>query len=92
MGSGLKSICTQPAYNGIKDVVTSVYREGGMRALYRGVGEYVLLLVNVTMLYVIGWRGSLVPWVGLTALLAHKQGWIGIYLLPYGSGLVISQR
>jgi len=41
---GMKSICAQPAYNGIKDVLTSVYKEGGMRALYRGIGAYMLVL------------------------------------------------
>ncbi|KAJ4708221.1 Mitochondrial carrier protein [Melia azedarach] len=36
--TGMRSFCAQPAYSGIKDVLTSVYKEGGMRALYRGVG------------------------------------------------------
>ncbi|XP_031399488.1 mitochondrial carrier protein CoAc1 isoform X2 [Punica granatum] len=36
--AGVTSISTQPAYNGIRDVLKSVYREGGMRGLYRGVG------------------------------------------------------
>ncbi|XP_038700759.1 mitochondrial carrier protein CoAc1 [Tripterygium wilfordii] len=36
--SGVKSIYPRPAYNGIKDVLTNVYKEGGARALYRGVG------------------------------------------------------
>lgn len=36
--SGMRSICAQPAYSGIKDVLTSVYKEGGIRALYRGIG------------------------------------------------------
>ncbi|KAJ4833802.1 Mitochondrial carrier protein CoAc1 [Turnera subulata] len=35
---GITSVCVQPAYNGIKDVLTTVYKEGGMRGLYRGVG------------------------------------------------------
>ncbi|CAK7352912.1 unnamed protein product [Dovyalis caffra] len=35
---GMKSICARPAYNGVKDVLASVYKEGGMRALYRGIG------------------------------------------------------
>lgn len=39
---GMKSICSQPAYNGIKDVLTSVYKEGGMRALYRGIGPTLI--------------------------------------------------
>lgn len=29
-------------YKGIKDVLFSVYKEGGVRGLYRGVGMYVL--------------------------------------------------
>ncbi|XP_022961712.1 mitochondrial carrier protein CoAc1-like [Cucurbita moschata] len=36
--SGLGSYHTRPVYNGIKDVLTSVYKAGGVRALYRGVG------------------------------------------------------
>ncbi|TYI79779.1 hypothetical protein E1A91_D05G044900v1 [Gossypium mustelinum] len=36
--SGIRSLYPQPAYNGIRDVLTSVYREGGIRGLYRGVG------------------------------------------------------
>ncbi|KAJ7966411.1 Mitochondrial carrier protein [Quillaja saponaria] len=35
---GMKSFHPRPAYNGLKDVLTSVYKEGGVRALYRGVG------------------------------------------------------
>lgn len=35
---GMKSNNAQPVYNGIRDVLRSVYKEGGMRALYRGVG------------------------------------------------------
>jgi len=31
----------QPAHNGIKGVLTSVYKEGGVRGLYRGAGMYV---------------------------------------------------
>ncbi|KAI3960549.1 hypothetical protein MKW92_007752 [Papaver armeniacum] len=38
IGHGLRSIHSQPDYCGLKDVFKSVYREGGMRALYRGVG------------------------------------------------------
>ncbi|KAK6912834.1 Mitochondrial substrate/solute carrier [Dillenia turbinata] len=32
----------RPAYNGIKDVIKSVYNEGGVRALYRGVGPTLI--------------------------------------------------
>lgn len=35
---GLRSYHTQPAYNGIRDVLVRVYRDGGVRGLYRGVG------------------------------------------------------
>ncbi|KAM4129197.1 hypothetical protein ACJW30_01G004000 [Castanea mollissima] len=35
---GMKSNHAQPAYSGIKDVLRSVYKEGGARGLYRGVG------------------------------------------------------
>ncbi|KAI3878485.1 hypothetical protein MKX03_007265 [Papaver bracteatum] len=38
IGHGLRSIHSQPDYCGLKDVFKSVYREGGMCALYRGVG------------------------------------------------------
>lgn len=34
----MRSSNMQPAYNGIKDVFKEVYKEGGVRALYRGVG------------------------------------------------------
>ena len=36
--SGLRSYHSQPAYNGIKDVLVRVYSAGGARGLYRGVG------------------------------------------------------
>ncbi|GLT97251.1 hypothetical protein SLE2022_148240 [Rubroshorea leprosula] len=38
LSCGMKSAFRQPMYGGIKDVLTTVYREGGVRALYRGVG------------------------------------------------------
>lgn len=41
----MKSNNAQPVYNGIRDVLRSVYKEGGMRALYRGVGMYMLALL-----------------------------------------------
>jgi len=37
-GSFARSFQAQPTYSGIKDVLYSVYREGGVRGLYRGVG------------------------------------------------------
>ncbi|KAH7572436.1 hypothetical protein JRO89_XS04G0256800 [Xanthoceras sorbifolium] len=40
--SGVRSPCAQPAYSGIRDVLTSVYKEGGLRALYRGIGPTLI--------------------------------------------------
>ena len=37
-GNALSGLNAQPAHNGIKDVFRSVYMEGGVHALYRGVG------------------------------------------------------
>ncbi|KAA3477442.1 graves disease carrier protein-like [Gossypium australe] len=37
-GSGMKSLYPRPAYSGVTDVLTRVYRDGGIRGLYRGVG------------------------------------------------------
>nr|GEV52859.1 graves disease carrier protein [Tanacetum cinerariifolium] len=42
VGNGAKSIIAQPQYSGIKNVLQSVYREGGMRGLYRGVGPTLI--------------------------------------------------
>lgn len=36
--NGVRHLHAQPAYNGVKDVLKVVYSEGGVRALYRGVG------------------------------------------------------
>ncbi|GMJ07615.1 CoA Carrier 1 [Hibiscus trionum] len=36
--SGITSLHPRPAYSGIRDVLRTVYREGGIRGLYRGVG------------------------------------------------------
>jgi solute carrier family 25 protein 16 len=41
-GNGARSLITQPRYNGIRSVVTSVYKEGGVRGLYRGVGPTLI--------------------------------------------------
>ncbi|XWS26431.1 hypothetical protein CRYUN_Cryun26dG0031700 [Craigia yunnanensis] len=35
---GTRSLYSQPAYSGITDVLTTVYKEGGIRGLYRGLG------------------------------------------------------
>ncbi|KAK9273864.1 hypothetical protein L1049_018676 [Liquidambar formosana] len=40
--NGIRNLHAQPAYNGIKDVLKSVYTEGGVRALYRGVGPTLI--------------------------------------------------
>ncbi|XP_057478081.1 mitochondrial carrier protein CoAc1 [Actinidia eriantha] len=40
--SGARSTQVQPAYNGIKNVLESVYKVGGVRALYRGVGPTLI--------------------------------------------------
>ncbi|KAJ9537279.1 hypothetical protein OSB04_030012 [Centaurea solstitialis] len=42
LGNGSKSIIAQPRYNGIRNVLATVYREGGMRGLYRGVGPTLI--------------------------------------------------
>jgi hypothetical protein len=44
ISSGLKRTNFQPKYGGIKDVFRGVYSEGGVRALYRGVGMYIRLI------------------------------------------------
>ncbi|KAF8393603.1 hypothetical protein HHK36_021847 [Tetracentron sinense] len=36
--TGMSSFPSQPAYQGIKDVFKIVYKQGGVRALYRGIG------------------------------------------------------
>ncbi|XP_040999008.1 mitochondrial carrier protein CoAc1-like [Juglans microcarpa x Juglans regia] len=38
----MKNNHAQPAYNGIRDVLRSVYKQGGMRSLYRGVGPTLI--------------------------------------------------
>lgn len=42
LGNGASSVALQPAYDGIKDVLRSVYKEGGIRGLYRGVGPTLI--------------------------------------------------
>ncbi|KAM7507504.1 hypothetical protein LguiA_017957 [Lonicera macranthoides] len=41
-GNGARSLHTQPHYSGIKNVIGSVYKEGGVRGLYRGVGPTLI--------------------------------------------------
>ncbi|XP_019437844.1 PREDICTED: mitochondrial substrate carrier family protein P [Lupinus angustifolius] len=36
--NGMKGVHSRPAHSGIKSVLTSVYKEGGFRGLYRGAG------------------------------------------------------
>ncbi|XP_052210249.1 mitochondrial carrier protein CoAc1 [Diospyros lotus] len=40
--NGARSSHAQPVYNGIKHVLGSVYKEGGVRGLYRGVGPTLI--------------------------------------------------
>lgn len=49
----------QPAYNGIKNVLESVYKEGGVRGLYRGIGILCAsfsVLVCIESLYITIYR------------------------------------
>lgn len=48
---GIKGVRPQPAHIGIKSVLTSVYREGGARGLYRGVGMHVPESTNKTLMH-----------------------------------------
>ncbi|KAF8388796.1 hypothetical protein HHK36_025476 [Tetracentron sinense] len=43
--NGLSSFHSQPVYRGIKDVFKGVYKEGGARALYRGVGPTLVGII-----------------------------------------------
>ncbi|KAI5669683.1 hypothetical protein M9H77_19536 [Catharanthus roseus] len=40
--NGTRNFHAQPAYTGIRNVIESVYKEGGVRALYRGVGPTLI--------------------------------------------------
>lgn len=42
LDKSLRSQCLQPAYRGVTDVFAKVYRESGLRGLYRGVGPTLL--------------------------------------------------
>eukprot|EP01018_Ginkgo_biloba_P032679 Gb_01696 [translate_table: standard] len=42
LDNSIKSVRLQPTYSGIMDVFTKVYREGGLRGLYRGIGYHVV--------------------------------------------------
>ncbi|GKA96124.1 hypothetical protein Tco_0818219 [Tanacetum coccineum] len=42
IGNNAKIIIAQPGYSGIKNVLQGVYREDGIRSLYRGVGQIFL--------------------------------------------------
>lgn len=48
---GTKGFQSQTAYKGIKDVLFSVYKEGGVRGLYRGVGMYVRACLSFCSLF-----------------------------------------
>jgi solute carrier family 25 protein 16 len=49
-GNALGNSGQQQTYNGIKDVFKTVYKEGGARSLYRGVGMYCPLIVLFPLL------------------------------------------
>lgn len=83
--SGLRSICAQPAYSGVRDVLTNVYKEGGIRALYRGIGVFMLLLLCLTMHcgvypFVAGVDEGWAAWLTVTALLV--QAFLGQNMRP----------
>ena len=40
LDNGARRVRIQPAYRGILDVFAKVYRESGLRGLYRGVGRH----------------------------------------------------
>ncbi|KVH88134.1 Mitochondrial carrier domain-containing protein [Cynara cardunculus var. scolymus] len=70
LGNDSKSIIAQPRYSGIRNVLVSVYREGGMRGLYRGVGmfpfAFYLLLWTVDRGIVVGpTLIGILPYAGL---------------------------
>ena len=46
-------IYEQPAYTGIRNVIESVYKEGGVRALYRGVGKYLLFMLFLNLCHIL---------------------------------------
>lgn len=48
---GVHSQPTGPVHNGIKGVLTSAYKEAGVRGLYRGVGMCVLEFTNTTFMH-----------------------------------------
>lgn len=51
----MRSVCAQPARGGLKDVLTSVHKEGGTRALYRGIGEYMLFFFQCVLENLVTW-------------------------------------
>lgn len=51
----MRSVCAQPACGGLKDVLTSVHKEGGTRALYRGIGEYMLVFFQCVLENLVTW-------------------------------------
>ena len=51
---GIKAVHSQPVgpvHNGIKGVLTSAYKEAGVRGLYRGVGMYVPESTSATFIF-----------------------------------------
>lgn len=62
LGNGCKSksitTTTQPRYSGIRNVLQSVYTEGGMRGLYRGVGTLLCIIlyhISYICIFLIGY-------------------------------------
>uniref|UniRef100_A0A453EY14 ADP/ATP translocase n=1 Tax=Aegilops tauschii subsp. strangulata TaxID=200361 RepID=A0A453EY14_AEGTS len=55
----------QPVYNGVKDVFKTVYKEGGVRSLYRGIGMLRLSTCEITSLiaYSIGITSANAPYL-----------------------------
>jgi len=49
-GNALGNSGQQQTYNGIRDVFKTVYKEGGARSLYRGVGMYYPLIASFPLL------------------------------------------
>ena len=72
----MKSNHAQPAYNGIKDVLRSVYKEGGVRGLYRGVGMYVL---HCCVHYLSMWSAIYMAFMSFNRFFFFFLGWrVGI--------------
>lgn len=49
--AGVTGTSANPAYSGIRDVLTSVYKVGGIRGLYRGVGMCYLEFFSMSIAF-----------------------------------------